>query len=312
MSANIVSPKDFLPSRDLLFTKPKVNAAGGKSIGMLNSKTKRSIMISTPLMLNWGVSIFENANGNGSSYSFSLQFPREEFSNPETNELLVMLKALEEKIKDEAVKNSKDWFGKAQSREVVEAFWNPILKYSKDKVTGEPDLTRDPTIKVKLPVWDGEFKFELFDTNNQMLIPNSSARGPEVFVAKGSNIACILQCGGIWFANGNFGVSWKLVQGIVKPTENLERGKCHINLSTSDRDQIGNDQTEKFVEDQTKVESDDEEVEEAEEAEAPTEDSEEVPQEETSDPEPVEAEAEAEEEEPTPTPKKKRVVKKKA
>ena len=129
MSANIVSPKDFKPSADLLFTKPKVNAAGGKSIGMLNSKTKRSIMISTPLMLNWGVSIFENANGNGSSYSFSLQFPREEFSNPETNDLLSMLKDLEDKIKDDAVKNSKEWFGKAQSREVVEAFWNPILKY---------------------------------------------------------------------------------------------------------------------------------------------------------------------------------------
>tara|TARA_Y100000992_G_scaffold473_1_gene265 strand:- start:5 stop:931 length:927 start_codon:yes stop_codon:yes gene_type:complete len=308
MSANIVSPKDFKPSTDLLFTKPKVNAAGGKSIGMLNSKTKRSIMISSPLMLNWGVSIFENANGNGSSYSFSLQFPREEFSNPETNDLLNMLKDLEDKIKDEAVKNSKEWFGKAQSREVVEAFWNPILKYSKDKVSGEPDLTRDPTIKVKLPVWDGEFKFELFDTTNQMLIPNSSESGPEAFISKGSNIACILQCGGIWFANGNFGVSWKLVQGVVKPTENLERGKCHINLSSGDREQIGNDQTEKFAEDQTKVESDEEE--EVEEGEGDAASQEEAPQEETSDPEPVEAEAE--EEEPAPAPKKKRVVKKKS
>jgi hypothetical protein len=300
MTTNIVTPKNFIPAEHLLFTKPKVNAAGGKSIGMLNSKTKRSIMIDTPLMLNWGVNIFENANGNGSSYSFSLQFPREEFSNPETNDLLQMLKNLEEKIKEEAVKNSKDWFGKAQSKEVVEAFWNPILKYSKDKVTGEPDLTRDPTMKVKLQTWEGEFKFELFDTNNQMLIPNDSGKGPEAFIQKGSNIACILQCGGIWFANGNFGVSWKLVQGVVKPTENLERGKCHINLSTSDREQIGDDQTSKFQEqEQAKVESDNEEEEEEQE----------VPQEETSEPEPVEVEEEAEVQ---PAPKKKRVVKKKA
>ena len=173
--------------------------------------------------------------------------------------------------------------------------------------TGEPDLTRDPTIKIKLPVWEGEFKFELFDTNNQMLIPNSSESGPEAFISKGSNIACILQCGGIWFANGNFGVSWKLVQGVVKPTENLERGKCHINLSSGDREQIGNDQTEKFAEDQAKVESDEEE--EVEEGEGDATSQEEAPQEETSDPEPVEAEAE---EEPAPAPKKKRVVKKKA
>lgn len=297
MSSHIVSPKDFSPSEHLLFTKPKVNASGGKSIGMLNSCTKRSIMISTPLMLNWGVSIFENQNG-GNTYSLSLQFPREEFSNTETNDLLTMMRDLEEKIKEEAVKNSKDWFGKAQSKEVIDAFWNPILKYSKDKVTGEPDLTRDPTLKVKLPTWEGEFKFELFDTNNQMLIPNSSNNGPEAFIQKASNIACIIQCGGIWFANGNFGVSWKLVQGIVKPTENLERGKCHINLSTTDQEQIGNDQSEKYASEEntnevsTTVESDDEEVEVL------------------SQPASEENNTESNEEEEKPTPKKKRVVKK--
>ena len=301
MSSNIVTPEQFIPEEHLLFTKPKVNSVGGKSIGILNSETRRSLMLSTPLMLNWGVNVFENQNG-GSSYSISLQFPREEFSSKETNEFLEMLKNMENKIKDSALENSKEWFGKAQGKEVIDAFWNPILKYPKDQSTGEPDLTRSPTMKVKLPTWEGEYKFELFDTQNQLLIPNSSSDDtPDKFIQKGSNIACILQCGGLWFANGNFGCSWKLYQGVVKPTETLVKGRCHITLSSQDKKQITNDQTEQHApseeEDVTKVESDNEEEEE-----------------ETSSSSPVAEEEDNVEPEPEPEPqkpKKKRVVKKK-
>ena len=51
---------------------------------------------------------------------------------------------------------------------------------------------------------------------------------------KASNVALVLQCGGLWFINGKFGVTWKLVQGMVRPRASL-RGKCHIRLGASDR-----------------------------------------------------------------------------
>ena len=51
---------------------------------------------------------------------------------------------------------------------------------------------------------------------------------------KASNVALVLQCGGLWFINGKFGVTWKLVQGMVRPRATL-RGKCHIKLGSSDR-----------------------------------------------------------------------------
>jgi len=120
------------------------------------------------------------------------------------------------------------------SSEVIDALWSPMLKYSKDQATGEPDKTRSPTLKLKLPVWEGEFKFELFDIEQNSLIPNEDGRGPEEFIQKGSNVACIIQCGGIWFANGKFGVTWKLYQGVVKQVESLERGKCHIKMTTTE------------------------------------------------------------------------------
>ena len=231
MSSIIVNSTDFSPAENMIFTKPKANNAGGKSVGILNSRSKKSLLIQTPLMMNWGVNVYDNAN-NSKSYDFSLQFPREEFGNEDTKNLLDMLVAFEEKVKADAQKNSRDWFGKASmSAEVVEALWSPMLKYPKDQSTGEQDKTRSPTLKVKLPVWEGEFKFELFDVEQNSLIPNEDGRGPEEFIQKGSNVACIIQCGGIWFANGKFGVTWKLYQGVVKQVEGLVRGKCHIKMS---------------------------------------------------------------------------------
>lgn len=307
--AAIVSATDFTPATDMLYTKVKVNSVGGKSIGIINTNTKRSLMVSTPIMLNWGVNVFENPNGN--SYSISLQFPREEFATEATNDLLNMIKSMESKILDDAVENSKDWFGKSQSREVVEAFWNPILKYPKNPETQEPDTTRSPTLKVKLPMWDGQYKFELFDMANNLLIPNEDGRSPDMVIQKASNIACVLQCGGIWMANGNFGVSWKLFQAKYKENVQLEVGKgvCHVPMSDEDTSKMAespssSDETTP-ASGGTMVESDDEEEGEAEET--PTNSA----SEEAEEPAPAE-EAAAAEEEPEQKPKKKRVVKKKS
>ena len=301
--AAIVSPNDFTPTDDMIYTKVKVNSVGGKSIGIINSNTKRSLMVSTPIMLNWGVNVFENQNGT-KAYSLSLQFPREEFATEATIELLNMIKSMESKILDDAVENSKDWFGKSHSREVVEAFCNPILKYPKNQETQEPDTTRAPTLKVKLPMWDGEYKFELFDMANNLLIPNEEGRSPDMVIQKASNIACVLQCGGIWMANGNFGVSWKLFQAKYKENVQLEVGKgvCHVPLSDEDSSKMAQgtssgDETTAAT-GGTMVESDDEEEEKETSASSEAE-------------EPAAPETPAEEE-PEQKPKKKRVVKKKS
>jgi hypothetical protein len=45
-----------------------------------------------------------------------------------------------------------------------------------------------------------------------------------------------LQCGGIWVAAKGWGVTWKLVQAVVKPKEVVTVfGKCHISLSDEDK-----------------------------------------------------------------------------
>ena len=112
-----------------------------------------------------------------------------------------------------------------------------MLKYPKDKESGEYDKDRAPTLRVKIPFWEGEFKFEIYDMNEQQLFP--VVDGPDVspmeLLPKASNVALVLQCGGLWFINGKFGVTWKLVQGMVQPRASL-RGKCHIRLGASERE----------------------------------------------------------------------------
>lgn len=229
--STIVSASEFVPAQNMIYTKPKANAAGGKSVRIINTATRKSLHVQSPLMMTWGANEYENPNGK--SYDISLQFPREEFTNKATQDLLHMLQQFEEKVKQDAQTYSRDWFGKpTMSREVIDALWSPMLKYPKNQATMEPDTTRPPTLKLKLPAWGGQFKFELFDTQNNILIPNEDGLTPTELIPKGSEIACIIQCGGIWFANGKFGVTWKLFQGVVKPTQSLAKGQCHIKLDT--------------------------------------------------------------------------------
>jgi hypothetical protein len=231
MADTIIDGTQF-NSENVYYSAPKANASGGKSVNILNKGTKSGLRIVTPLMLTWGATEFE---GNG-KFDMSLQFPRGEYMTEDTTEFLERMKAFEEKIKTDALTNSKDWFGKVhKNAEVVEALYSPMLKYSKDKFTGEPDLTKAPTLRVKLPLWEGVWKCLVCDEDNNKLFPGASGVSPLDFIKKGTNLAIIMQCGGIWFANGKFGVTWKLVQAVVQNPKPSLLDECLIKLKPSDK-----------------------------------------------------------------------------
>lgn len=238
MSSNtILSGVDFIPSSDIKYSKPKVDARGGKSIGILNAVCNTATYISTPLMLTWGINEFVDDKTGRVSYDMAIQFPNEEYAKADTTKFLKNMIILENKIKNDAIINAKDWFGKPKmSEDAIDALWTPMLKYPKDKNTLEPDTARAPTLKIKIPYWEGEWKTELYNIDQQVIFPDpdGSSVTPKDLIAKGSHIAVVLQCGGIWFANGKFGVTWKLLQGVVKPRETI-KGKCHILLSNEDK-----------------------------------------------------------------------------
>lgn len=231
----IVDGVTFNPATDYIYTKPKVNASGGKQIGILNAQSKKGLYISTPLMLTWGVNEFTDDKSGRKTYDMSLQFPKEEYDTPQLQKFLKNILAFEAKLKADAVTNCKEWMNKSKmSTEVVDALWTPMVKYSKDQNTGEPDLTRAPTIRLKIPQWEEEWRVELYDMEQQPLFPNDKGLYPPDLIAKATNVATVMQCGGLWFANGKFGCTWKLVQAVVKPKQSL-RGQCFISLSEEDK-----------------------------------------------------------------------------
>ncbi len=240
----ILDAAEFNPVSDYIYTKPSVNKQGGKSIGILNSTSKKGLYIKTPLMRCWGINENDFEGKGNVKYDMSLQFPDKEYSTPEKDKFLKNMLEFEEKIKADAIKNCKEWMNKTKmSPEVLEALWTPIVKYP--KTDGEPDHSKNPTLNIKIPVWDGEWKIELYDVDGETLFPSDKGVTAQELVPKPTDIATVIQCGGIWFANGKFGVTWKLVQAVVKPKQSL-RGKCFINLSDDDKAALNkaNDQSD--------------------------------------------------------------------
>ena len=286
----IAQGTEYNASESVKYTKPKVNASGGKNVGIMNASTGKGTYLSTPLMLTWGVNVWEPDQAGGrTSYDMSLQFPKEEYATESTQQFLDAMIALEEKIKADAVTNSKEWFNKNKmSSEVVDALWTPMLKYPKNE-DGEPDTSRPPTLKIKLPFWEDKFNLEVYDMNQQILYPHTEGDiTPVDLISKGQNVAVVIQNGGIWFANGKFGTTWKLVQAVVQPRASILGNRtCCVMLSEDDKKALSREVEEEVAENVQSVDVVDSEEEDADEQNA--------------EPEP----------EPVPAPKKKKVVRRK-
>lgn len=239
--ASVISGTTFNVEKDFTYTKVKVNN-GRKSVGILNKESMKQLYMSTPLMLTWGVNEYVDEKSGGKTYDMALQFPKDEYNSDACVAFLKNMQAFEEKIKADAIVNSRDWLGKTKVEPaVIDALWSPMLKYPKDKETNEPDYSRPPTLKIKIPYWEGEFKgIEIYDQEKNPLFPcekDDDVVDIQSLISKASNVATLVYCGGIWVANGKFGVTWKLFQAVVKPKVTLS-GKCQIELSLDDREKL--------------------------------------------------------------------------
>ena len=240
-SKPVVLPVNDWDTSAIKYMAPKINDKGGKSINIISKQTNRSLHISTPLMMSWGISDFIDEKGDSDGkYSISLQFPNNEYNTPSTTAFLQKIKNFENQILDDAVKNSELWFGEEMSREVCKHSFFPILKYSKNKDTKKIDTTKPPSIRAKVPFYNGKWAVELYDTQQNLIFPcENEHMTPVDFVPKMSNVACVLQCGGLWVGGKGFGLTWKMIQSVVKPREVISvYGKCHIQLSVDEIDKI--------------------------------------------------------------------------
>jgi hypothetical protein len=227
---------------DAIYRAAKINANGGKNIRIVNKNSQSALRLSTPVMLTWGASDYVEAGasqGNG-KYEMALQFPTPEYNNQDAELFLENIKRFEAKIREDALKNSKEWFGKQhKSSDIIDELFTPMLKYPKIKGTSEPDHYKAPTIKLKVPCYNGDWKVEIYDEECNKLFPSKDTPvTPLDYLKKGTNVACIIQCAGIWFTNGKFTITWQLVQALVqKPRESIV-GKCFIKINSKEKEAL--------------------------------------------------------------------------
>lgn len=247
------------------YSAPKAHEAGGKVVNLFNKNFKESLTISTPLILTWGAD--ENKDKEGrplGKYSMSLQFPTAEYSNPDLEAFLTSMRALESKVKADALLYSKEWFGKQhKSADIIDALFNPMLRHPKIKGSEEFDMNKPPTLNIKVPCWKGTWKSEIYDDDGEALFTNkiNTHMTPLEYLKPKTHIIALIQCGGIWFVNGKFSVTWNLKQAMVQKPKSSMEGTCFIKLKSQDKEKLkALPAPEEEVESSAIVEDSDEEV----------------------------------------------------
>jgi hypothetical protein len=225
------------------YSAPKAHESGGKVVNVYNKYFKESLTLSTPLILTWGAQEgMDQAKKPTGKYTMSLQFPSADFPDAECELFLKGMRSLEAKIKADALANSKEWFGKVITNpEIIDEKFNIMLRHPKFKGTDEPDTSKSPTLTVKVPCWKGIWKSEIYDEDGEPLYVGGKTSGqmtPLDFLKPKTHVSCLLQCGGIWFVNGKFSITWNLKQAMVKKPKASMEGQCFIKLKASDKEKM--------------------------------------------------------------------------
>ena len=106
MSSSLITKAKNFDGSIHTYDEPIVDSRGGKSV---RTKYKtQPLNIQIPWMLTWGVNKWEDENTGRCKYDASLQFDPHKSDSQVT--FLDEMKVFEEKVKQDAVKNSKKWY----------------------------------------------------------------------------------------------------------------------------------------------------------------------------------------------------------
>ena len=214
---SLVKGKNIKPA-SISFAVPRTLDNGAKLVYVNYNQGRFSVQ--TPWMsMPWKMGAF--TDGEYPKYSIDLSFKGME----EGNDLQMFhdkMKEVEQQIIDAGLENSVPWFKKKiSSRDGVVEKFNPIIKESRDKETGEPDGKWPPSMKVKVPRRDGIWEFKVSNKDGTQYNINDSENPDnceDIFV-KNTNVRAIIQCVGLWVASGNYMCQWKLTKAEVEVPE---------------------------------------------------------------------------------------------
>lgn len=208
MSSAIVQPENFKPTK-LSVSPIKVLESGAKSAYVNYDGGKLIFQSAIEMSLPYGLNEFKDgAKADNPDYSIDVSFKGHDAEGSIKN-YYDALTEFDKFMLAEAYKNRATWFKNANmSKEVIEAFYSPSIKVSRDK-DGNPK-PYPPTQKIKLRKIGGEFEAKIYDMGGKRLVEPISE-----LLVKGVTVTVIIECGGLWFAGGKFGVTWRAKQIMI-------------------------------------------------------------------------------------------------
>tara|TARA_R110002074_G_scaffold137276_3_gene282323 strand:+ start:7599 stop:8297 length:699 start_codon:yes stop_codon:yes gene_type:complete len=184
------------------FSEMKKNKMGGKVVYLSNEGRKKLLVQFPKLRAPFGMSEFVDQNTGRSSYSVDVSLDG-------NDDLQTRFRALDAEIVKLIAKNSKAWLGKVHTETVIkDVLYKPIVK--------EPsDPKYSPTLKFKILTNDkNEFIPEAYNNKRQEVKISS--------LEKGQSLKAIAHLSQIWIIDNKCGVTMRLEQAFLAPTEKLK------------------------------------------------------------------------------------------
>jgi len=199
---------ESLSTSKITITAPKLLESGAKASYLNYEGGKLIFQTAVSMSLPFGLNVYDKNPSGIPEYSVDLSF-RGADTNPEIKAFQAKMAELDNFMIDQGVKNCKSWFKSDLKREVVQAFYTPILKFAKDK---EGNLQPyPPTLKAKLRKVKDEFEAKFYD------VAGKAYKGVPIedLLPKNAQVTCLLECGGVWYAGSKFGLTFRAKQVVV-------------------------------------------------------------------------------------------------
>jgi hypothetical protein len=199
MSSPAVIKFSDLSLSDVTFSDIRKNANNGKTI-FLGGRGNSKLFLQLPKMkVPFGLGVFEDNNGK---VSYNLPMSADDPS------FVDFLKKFDDLVVKKVVENAETYLGKAMNETVVrEALYTSLFK-------APPEEKYSPIFKTKvLANQDGTFVPQVFTTDREPFDLNK--------LEKGQYVTAIVHVASIWFVGTKFGVTVRLQQLRVTPSQKL-------------------------------------------------------------------------------------------
>lgn len=208
---SIITPENFNAAQLSVSPIKVTEKTGAKSAYLKYGNGNAKVILQTAIEMRspYGLNKYDvGEKASNPDFSIDVSFDGYDVPGP-VQDYYNVIKAIDNYVKTEGYKNRKLWFKADHIKEIVDAFYNDSIKVAKDKDGNLKPYA--PTQKLKLNMGGAlDRRTKLYDVDGKLL-----SEPIEKLLLKGVTLTAIIECGGVWFAGGKFGVTWRATQIIV-------------------------------------------------------------------------------------------------